>query len=43
MMVKAWNRLGAHRKQGRCVIYCNETVGTWLDIQAMSKSNVWLA
>ena len=42
MMVKAWNRLGAHRKQGRCVIYCNETVGTWLDIQAMSKSNVWL-
>ena len=42
MLVKAWNRLGAHRRQGGCVISCNETVGAWLDIQAMSKSNVWL-
>lgn len=42
IMVQAYNRLGNHRKQGRCVIYCNETVGTWLDIQAMSKNNVWL-
>lgn len=43
LMVKAYNRLGDHKKQGRCVIYCNETVGTYLDIQAMSKSNVWLS
>ena len=43
LMVKAYNRLGDHKKQGRCVIYCNETVATYLDLQAMNKSNVWLA
>ena len=43
LLVKAYNRLGDARKQGRCVIYCNETIGTYLDLQAMNKSNVWLA
>jgi hypothetical protein len=27
---------------GRMAIYCNRTVRTWLDIQALSKTNVWL-
>ncbi len=43
LMVKAYNRLGDYKRLGRCVIYCNETVATYLDIQAMNKSNVWLA
>jgi len=42
LMVRAYIRLGNRRKQGRCAIYCNEEVGTWLDIQATNKSNVWL-
>lgn len=43
LMIQAYNRLGAHRKLGKCAIYCNETVATALDIQATNKDNVWLA
>lgn len=43
LMIKAYNRLGSHRKLGKCAIYCNETVATALDLQATNKSNVWLS
>jgi len=43
LLIKGYNRLGSLRNLGRAAIYCNETVGTWLDIQAINKSNVWLS
>lgn len=44
LMVRARNRMRYHGNTAyRTVIYCNETIGTALDIQAMNKSNVMLA
>ena len=39
LLTKAYHRL--KRYGGRKVIYCNETVATYLDLQAQNKSNVF--
>lgn len=42
LMIKAYNKI-PNIGSGRAVIYVNETVKTYLDIQAMNKSNVQLS
>ncbi|MEG1825113.1 MAG: hypothetical protein RRY12_10785 [Cloacibacillus sp.] len=39
-MTKAYHKL--NRFSGKKVIYCNETIATYLDLQAQSKTNVYL-
>lgn len=41
LLVKATHRIPAS-KLGRPVIYCNETIGTALDLQALKKTNMML-
>jgi len=41
-LIKAYNKI-PNIGSGRAVIYCNETVKTWLDIMAGEKNNVQLS
>ena len=40
LMINAYHRVKRHAKTGRTVIYCNETIETYLHLQALNKSNV---
>lgn len=40
LMVKAYHRVKKYAKTGRTVIYCNDTIQTYLHLQAMDKANV---
>lgn len=40
LMVKMWHRVKKHAKGGKTVIYVNETIETFLHLQAMEKKNV---
>jgi len=41
-MVKMYHRIKKHAKGGKTVIYVNETIETYLHLQAMAKNNVQL-
>lgn len=43
LMILAYHRIKRYAKTGSTVIYCNETVETYLHFQAMNKTNVKLA
>ena len=43
LMVSAYHRIKRFAKTGNTVIYCNETIETYLHFQAMSKANVKLS
>lgn len=43
LMILAYHRIKRFSKTGNTVIYCNETVETYLHFQAMNKSNVKLS
>lgn len=40
LMVKMYHRIKRHAKGGKTVIYVNETIETYLHLQAMKKTNV---
>lgn len=40
LMIKMWHRIKQHAKGGKTVIYVNETIETFLHLQAMEKKNV---
>ena len=40
LMVKAYHKIKKFSKTGKTVIYCNDTIQTYLHLQAMNKSNV---
>ena len=42
-MVQAYHRVNRFAKTGKTVIYCNDTIQTYLHFQAMNKSNVKLS
>lgn len=42
LMIKMMHRIKKHAK-GKTIIYCNETIATYLDIQAQKKDNVTLS
>lgn len=42
LMVRMYHRIKQHAKGGKTVIYVNETIETFLHLQAMNKSNVQL-
>ncbi len=43
LMVSAYHRIKRFAKTGNTVIYCNETIETYLHFQAMNKANVKLS
>ena len=43
LMINAYHRIKRFAKTGNTVIYCNETVETYLHLQALNKSNVQLS
>ena len=43
LMIKMWHRIKRHAKGGKTVIYVNETIETFLHLQAMNKTNVNLS
>jgi len=43
LMIQAYHRINRFSKTGKTVIYCNETICTYLHFQALSKSNVKLS
>ncbi|MBQ8476567.1 phage capsid protein, partial [bacterium] len=43
LMISAYHRIKRFSKTGNTVIYCNETVETYLHFQAVNKSNVNLS
>ena len=40
LMISAYHRIKRYAKTGNTVIYCNETIETYLHFQAINKSNV---
>lgn len=40
LMIKAYHRVKKYAKTGKTIIYCNETIQTFLHLQAINKSNV---
>ena len=40
LMVKAYHKVARYAKTGTTKIYCNETISTFLHLQAMNKANV---
>lgn len=40
LMIKMWHRIKKHAKGGKTVIYVNETIETYLHLQAMEKKNM---
>ncbi len=40
LMIQMWHRIKKHAKGGKTVIYVNETIETFLHLQAMNKNNV---
>ena len=42
-MVQAYHRINRFAKTGKTVIYCNDTIQTYLHFQAMNKTNVKLS
>ena len=40
LMIQMWHRIKKHAKGGKTVIYVNETIETFLHLQAMNKDNV---
>lgn len=42
LMVKAYHKIARYAKTGKTVIYVNETIQTFLHLQAMAKTNVQL-
>ncbi len=40
LMIKAYHRVKKYAKTGKTIIYCNDTIQTFLHLQAISKSNV---
>ena len=43
LMINAYHRIKRFAKTGRTIIYCNETIETYLHLQALNKSNVQLS
>ena len=43
LMVQAYHRVNRFAKTGNTIIYCNDTIQTYLHFQAMNKTNVKLA
>ncbi len=43
LMISAYHRIKRFTKTGSTVIYCNETIETYLHLQALNKSNVQLS
>lgn len=43
LMINAYHRIKRFAKTGNTVIYCNETIETYLHLQALNKSNVQLS
>ena len=43
LMVQAYHRINRYAKTGKTVIYCNDTIQTYLHFQAMNKTNVKLS
>ncbi len=43
LMISAYHRIKRFTKTGNTVIYCNETIETYLHLQALNKSNVQLS
>ena len=43
LMIEAYHRIKRYAKTGNTVIYCNETIETYLHFQAINKSNVNLS
>ena len=43
LMITAYHRIKRYAKTGNTVIYCNETIETYLHFQAVNKSNVNLS
>lgn len=40
LMIKAYHRVKKYAKTGKTIIYCNDTIQTFLHLQAINKSNV---
>jgi hypothetical protein len=40
LMIQAYHRVNRFAKTGKTVIYCNDTIETYLHFQAMNKTNV---
>ena len=40
LMIQAYHRIKKHAAGGKTIIYCNETIETYLHLQAMNKNNV---
>lgn len=43
LMITAYHRIRRYAKTGNTVIYCNETINTYLHFQAINKNNVKLS
>ena len=43
LMIQAYHRVNRFAKTGKTVIYCNDTIETFLHFQAMNKTNVKLS
>ena len=43
LMINAYHRIKRFAKTGNTVIYCNETIETYLHLQALNKANVQLS
>ena len=43
LMVQAYHKINRFAKTGKTVIYCNDTIQTYLHFQAMNKTNVKLS
>lgn len=43
LMIQAYHRVNRFAKTGKTVIYCNDTIETYLHFQAMNKTNVKLS
>ena len=43
LMIQAYHRVNRYAKTGKTVIYCNDTIQTYLHFQAMNKANMKLS